>query len=390
MAEVKQNILQGRNLITFVFYNPKKLFCKQRFFASKMSRKEINFPRYSFDNNTQKDLINFLQLAETHKQNSFCNHDEYRKLKSYFPLSAKIKHALNEHNSAPLCIDIDGSDEEEKALKATNHCKINQTLELPVSKDSDLVEIKAVSLGDLKETVKDCLFEEKSVPINLLQDLTYLSTDHLQDIFSYFAQVLPLDHIGSFWNSIIEHNITKNEVLDAFVSYCFIPKIKQRYCCEYSYLLKEISCKCGQILKTELIDRTLQTDWSDEEIPIIVQYLSTLGNDYKSDVLCDLIIKSDHLEQNYFPFIEVLLSPNLKDEILFQLIVLMASSSAAFSTDNTYGKLLFKVVKLFDKPMSGLEQPLKHILGSHESIWKRKVEKSVSSWFNDSLTQSFL
>ncbi|XP_066255988.1 uncharacterized protein [Euwallacea similis] len=354
-----------------------------------MCEREINFPRYSFNSNTQKDLINFLQLAETHKHNSFCNQDEYHKLKNYFPLSTKIKHALNEHDSTIVCIDVAGNDEEETS-KATNHCSINQTVELSIPKESNLIEGNAASLGDLKETIRDYLFEEKPVPMNLLQNLTYLGIDHLQDIFSYFAQALSLEHVGLFWSSIIENNLTKNEVLDAFVRYCFMPKIKQRYSWEYSSLLKEISCKCTKILKTELIDRTLQGDWSDEEMPIITQYLSSLGNDYKADVLCDLIIKLDHLQGNYFPFIEALLNPNVKDEILFQLIILMASSSAAFSTDNTYGKLLFKVVKLFDRSMSGLEQPLKHILGSHNSIWKRKVEKSVSSWFNDSLTQSFL
>jgi len=67
----------------------------------------------------------------------------------------------------------------------------------------------------------------------------------------------------------------------------------------------------------------------------------------------------------------------------------MACAAAQFSNDNAFGKLLFKTVNLCDRNLTGLEQPLKSILGSHKSIWRVKVEKIIFNWFNDTLTQSF-
>lgn len=68
----------------------------------------------------------------------------------------------------------------------------------------------------------------------------------------------------------------------------------------------------------------------------------------------------------------------------------MASAVADFTSDNAYGKLLFKAISLLERQSTSLEQPIKRILGSHKSIWKIKIEKLVGSWFNDTLTQSFI
>lgn len=87
---------------------------------------------------------------------------------------------------------------------------------------------------------------------------------------------------------------------------------------------------------------------------------------------------------------EALLSSQVDVDVLTKLIEIMANAASEFCSDNAYGKLLFKVVNSFDRHSPGLEQPLKRILGTHKSIWKIKVEKIVFSWFNDSLTQSFL
>lgn len=76
---------------------------------------------------------------------------------------------------------------------------------------------------------------------------------------------------------------------------------------------------------------------------------------------------------------------------LNKLVEIMSNQVADFATDNSYGKVLFNVIKLLDKHVIQLERPLNHIIGSHSSIWKPKIIKLFNSYMENSLlfTQSF-
>lgn len=51
-------------------------------------------------------------------------------------------------------------------------------------------------------------------------------------------------------------------------------------------LLLEISNKFENILKTKLLSEFDKLDkWKEEEIPVVLQYITSLGNNFKTDLL---------------------------------------------------------------------------------------------------------
>lgn len=96
-------------------------------------------------------------------------------------------------------------------------------------------------------------------------------------------------------------------------------------------------------------------------------------------------------EEKYIPLVETLLSSETDLESFSKLIEVMSVTCDHLNSNKAFGKLLLKIVSSLGRHMHAVEPILSHIIISHKSIWKSKIQKSYDSYQQDSqlFTQSF-
>jgi hypothetical protein len=85
------------------------------------------------------------------------------------------------------------------------------------------------------------------------------------------------------------------------------------------------------------------------------------------------------------------LNNQVEYEALNKLVEMLSNIAEDHSRDKSFGKLLMNTVEVLGPNLIRLEQPLKHIIAGHKSIWKSKLEKTFDTCFEDSMmfSQSF-
>lgn len=103
------------------------------------------------------------------------------------------------------------------------------------------------------------------------------------------------------------------------------------------------------------------------------------------------LFNCNQFEENYIPLVETLLTNQTDMETFGKLVDVISARSDHFSANKTFGKLLLNIVTNLGKYIHAFEPTLNHIIISHKSIWKSKIQKSYDSYQQDSqfFTQSF-
>ncbi|XP_050294082.1 uncharacterized protein LOC126734473 [Anthonomus grandis grandis] len=350
----------------------------------------MNVPKYSMDNKVKRDFLEFLKAAHTFKNEQFCDVEEYNLLKTVVNLDKETKEQLALFsNQTDICIDITQSDDEQQKIKITDDNHEETNLENSYKKPKDAsVDIDITLHNGLVEEIKDWISGEEIVTQSILKEILALNTMSLDKLFKDLSNILTSEEIKKFWTSLSSNDSNNELILAKFLQFIFIPNSKLAYRYEFEEVFLAICEKDGKLLRSELIQELTKEYCSDNQT--IIQYLIIFDNGYKTDILRDFVNSIDKLQADYIPIIETLLNPKVDQHVFCQLIEVMAFYAMDFCTDNSYGKLLYKLVNLMDKNLTSLEQPLKRILGTHKSIWKMKIEKTIVSWFNETLTQSFM
>lgn len=99
----------------------------------------------------------------------------------------------------------------------------------------------------------------------------------------------------------------------------------------------------------------------------------------------------DNLCENYIIVIDSLLNSEVEFNTLNKLIELMSKQVNDFLKDKLFGKLLLNVLQYLGKNILLVENPLKHIIVKHSSIWKIKIQKLFKTSLEENmiLSQSF-
>ncbi|CAG9768494.1 unnamed protein product [Ceutorhynchus assimilis] len=344
---------------------------------------KMNFSRQEWNENIKIDVLEFLKTSKKYKTDKYCNKEEHNRLMGFFPLSEELKKDLENYIEQKVCIDITG--DVEVVLNP------NSTYETPSLKTENpfltsFSDSNKTSLNELLETIKMSLKVNQTVPETVLDELLNVNDVDLERSFNYFVKEFSLEDTQNFWNSLKDIHICSDLFVKYYINILFLPKAKQEFSYHSQEILSKLFQKYCDILKTALVKELAQANNCNE---ILLQYVSTLSNDEKRLILRDFT-NMDKLQSQHIPILESLLKYEADPVFLIKLLESMASVATEFTMDNSYGKLLFKIINLLDRNVSGLEQPLRRILGCHRSIWRIKVEKVTLSWFNDTLTQSFI
>ncbi|KAH1014747.1 hypothetical protein HUJ05_012579 [Dendroctonus ponderosae] len=286
----------------------------------------------------------------------------------------------NNLKAPEICIDITESDEDAvfPTIKSQKSPQENSIID----------QSKPDNCAFLREMIKDNLTIEKTVSKGLLEDLAKLDQVSLKTIFSGLIGGISMEELQTVWDCFTG---SCHEALESYIRYLLIPTAKQEFAFEVNNVFLAVCQSAPALLKAALIEEFVTSE-NSEKINILIQYIAALSNDFQNDVVRAFLHSISQLQPKYIPTIQALLSSKVEDDVLNKLIEIMASAVADFTSDNAYGKLLFKAINLLERHSNSLEQPIKRILGSHKSIWKIKIEKLVGCWFNqnDTLTQSFM
>jgi len=352
----------------------------------------MNIQRHVFNENVKDDLLHFLKVADEAKSELYCDFEKHKQMQRLFPLSSQIKKDFQTYiENVNICIDITESDDEmECSLIPPRTNDDNKNIDEINNLSLSYQNINEVNTEDIIDSIKDSLSTQNEVSNLILKDISKMDVNGVNKIFSLLANQISIEGVEILWSSLTGFSSNEYVVL-AYIRFLFLPKVQKEFTYELQKIFLSLSQKFPTFLKNELVRLILETDSIQNGTnSFFQQYIGTLQNEFKTEVLRQFVYSCENLHLNYIPLTETLLNPQTDCDILSKLIEVMSNAATEFSSDNTYGRLLFNVVNQLEKDMSRVEQPLKHILGVHTSIWKMKVEKVVGTWLNDTLTQSFV
>jgi hypothetical protein len=338
----------------------------------------MSVPRYTFSKEVEPELVNFLKVAEKQKSNKKCNlrsHEVWSKLLALDPnLIQKLKECENV-NTIPT---IDLCSQEETEVPAPPE---NENVEV-ISQASDKFAISDVAFG-IKENLETQNDLSKIAKDNLSK---YVSTE-LEELFDMLNQTLSSEEIFYLGNSL--QSIVSNVLINIFCHHLLIPRIKKEYCDKILMLLDQFSSSYATILNEEFV--SIMTKLKEEETKMCLQYLKKLNPNFQSALVRDFILTVKTLNDNNLIIIESLLNNQVEYEALNKLVEMLSNIAEDHSRDKSFGKLLMNTVEVLGPNLIRLEQPLKHIIAGHKSIWKSKLEKTFDTCFEDSMmfSQSF-
>ncbi|XP_030762292.1 uncharacterized protein LOC115887108 [Sitophilus oryzae] len=343
----------------------------------------MDLPRYKFNSHNDGDLLDFLKTANECKNETCCDLDEYEKLKILFPLEEGTKVKLEQYpQNIKEFIDITSDDEDmnqESLLKADDDNIIKEI--------SSMLEHSSVrkEISDMVDTIKDILMSKDEMPDSVFNDLSSLKNEELNQVFESLNSKLNLDEVERFWHSLDSYHTLCETIIPHYIRRLFLPKIKEVYNTDIQGIFVAHMEKYTDIFRRILVEDFLEQALSQ----VLMSYVLSTSVKFKTNLLRDFLTSTQKLKEYYIPIIEALLNPQTDVNVASQVIELMSNSAYEFVNDNSYGKLLFNVVNCIKNHIPKLEQPLKHILSIHQSIWKIKVQKIVVANLEESFSQSF-
>ncbi|XP_060524492.1 uncharacterized protein LOC132700916 [Cylas formicarius] len=347
--------------------------------------------RHKFSQESRIDLLEFLSLAiEMKTDNANCDLKEYERLKNLFTLDCDTKSHLKSyvHNNK-TCIDICLSDEDGYNNVTETHSKTSNS-QVANTIEEVLLSQPNVSTEDVVYAIKENLVMKGTLPNGVLQNLSKANCGVLEKVFKALADILNMEEVRYLWLSLLDYTGIEDRVVRVCLNLLLLTKVKLEYSEETQNIFSRLGVKHYAILKKQLVNELQELKSQKlDQARILLQYISHMSNNFKTDLFREFIFNCDKLHPNYIPVIETLLTTHTEYDLLNKSIEFMSNAATDYSRDKSFGKLLFSVVRLLDKDVIRLEQPLKHILGTHRSIWKTKVDKIVISIFEESLTQSF-
>lgn len=96
-------------------------------------------------------------------------------------------------------------------------------------------------------------------------------------------------------------------------------------------------------------------------------------------------------QEKYIPLLEILVTNHADQESFSGLVTLITTISDQYSSSKSFGKLLLHVTTCVGRHFPVIESSLSHIVASHKSIWKGKIQKCFENYqqLSQFLSQSF-
>nr|XP_023023014.1 uncharacterized protein LOC111511231 [Leptinotarsa decemlineata] len=252
------------------------------------------------------------------------------------------------------------------------------------------------SLQNMNETTSDDILyaiKENLETENILSTsvISHLHNSHvnLESIFSHLTGVLNVEEVLHFGSSL-KSEVVNNDIISCYVRHLLLKKLSEEFSEQLQSTFNEFCKKYPSILKVEISSILMNTKESCSKV--FLQFLDGLADEFKSSILKNFIFSCEDLQLHHISLIDILLNSQVEIESLNKLVEIMSFAADKYTTEKTFGKLLMNALKLLGKNVALLEKPLNHIIASHRSVWKSKIQKIFDENFEDNsmvMTQSF-
>ncbi|XP_028132618.1 uncharacterized protein LOC114328068 isoform X1 [Diabrotica virgifera virgifera] len=333
----------------------------------------MNFPRYEFCEENKSLLQAFIKKANQCKSNIHCNHKEYNRLSKILPLAP----LSDKYGEAKEVITISDSDEDcQNDNEITSLCKtINESLR----------PLNETVADDITYAIKEILETEKCLNASLISDL-HSSKLNLDNIFQQLFKELGYESIIDFGQSLRSNVISNDNIILVYVKYLLLPQLELEYSDRSQENLNEFCNKYSDIVSERLSDHLLICD--DKYSRSLLQFVDGLSEQFKVKMFKNLVTNCKNLEDNHISLFDTLQGEQVDNDTLNKLVEIMSKSADKHSTNKNFGKFLLKIIQLVGKNISTFEKPLNHIIGTHRSIWKGKIQKTYDELLQDSFLMS--
>nr|CAI5854781.1 unnamed protein product [Callosobruchus analis] len=337
---------------------------------------------YQFCKENNVHLLEFLKTASLN-QSSACNKEQYRLFKHRFPMDNALRNELREYLHKPLeVIDITQSENGDEDFNISLELISNHEESMNISSKAN-----QSTVDDLTYAVKECLANQKFIEDNVLKNLQSPSLD-TEQIFKDLLLILNHKEVINLGISIITGPITNELVVAYYIKYLMINQMSFEISEGLLNLVKDFSINYADVLSDQLTGYLSNTG---NNLKTILQLIEKCNNEFKNKILRNVVFSSSDLKEPLIGCLEVLLNVQSDYDTLNKLIELMSISASNHIQDKNFGRLFTIIIKYLGKNVILLEQPLKHIVNSHRSIWKTKMQKTLNDSIQDNLilTQSF-
>ncbi|XP_018576677.1 uncharacterized protein LOC108915189 isoform X2 [Anoplophora glabripennis] len=330
--------------------------------------------RYEFFKENEEHLLQFLQAAKV-RNKKYCNLMEHQTLSQFLPdfnLQADDLNRKGKYN----VIDLTSSDEEESFVSNFKQAQINL-----LDVNTNIKTVNDFTADDMLHLIKEHLQTEEKLSILPMSSVIC----NQQKIFSLLSK-LEFEEVLNFGTSLMSLNICSDSIISYYIRYLLLEKLIE-YSDQLQQLLNDFSIKFSENVLEELTQSLLQKGSYSK---VFLQFVDGLNMDFKEKLLRKLVFTCEKFQDNYFPVIELLIVPQIEFDTLNRLFEILSNSENNLNTDKSFGKFLMNLMILLGNNLLSFEQPLKHLIGSHRSIWKAKLQKKIDDCLqeNSILSQS--
>ncbi|XP_028132619.1 uncharacterized protein LOC114328068 isoform X2 [Diabrotica virgifera virgifera] len=283
----------------------------------------------------------------------------------------------DKYGEAKEVITISDSDEDcQNDNEITSLCKtINESLR----------PLNETVADDITYAIKEILETEKCLNASLISDL-HSSKLNLDNIFQQLFKELGYESIIDFGQSLRSNVISNDNIILVYVKYLLLPQLELEYSDRSQENLNEFCNKYSDIVSERLSDHLLICD--DKYSRSLLQFVDGLSEQFKVKMFKNLVTNCKNLEDNHISLFDTLQGEQVDNDTLNKLVEIMSKSADKHSTNKNFGKFLLKIIQLVGKNISTFEKPLNHIIGTHRSIWKGKIQKTYDELLQDSFLMS--
>ncbi|CAH1162981.1 unnamed protein product [Phaedon cochleariae] len=341
---------------------------------------KMNIPRYEFRKENKALLAEFLKKSEEYKSNKFCNLQEHDRLTNILPVNEHLKELLIEEVVDITQSDGDISEGHSENLQALD-ISIEDVFNAPESSQRILNE---TTIDDITYAIKENLETEKCLSASVIGTL-HKSDLNLEDVFLNLSNELNYEEVLNLGLSLNSALIGDDRIISHFIKYLLLKQLAVEFSDQFQSIYNEFCQRYSNILMEELTNVILNT--KTDYTRVFLQYLNESETNFKSKLFRNFIFNCTTLQDNHIPLIEALHGTSDIDS-LNKLVEIMSMSANNYSTNKPFGKLLLNVIKVLGKNIQTLERPMNHIIATHKSVWKGKIQKQYKENLQDSILMS--
>ncbi|KAF5292376.1 hypothetical protein FQA39_LY03410 [Lamprigera yunnana] len=324
----------------------------------------MNWMNYSFSEECEPEIQSFLRCAKKYSDPLKSHSDFLHLLETLLPKP--------EEKQEDECINITESDDESDKLREKQEEPF-----LPISNFDQVTLFREKLInetGGLFDGVIESLQEEHCLSEDLIQQLGNLTPQQLRDMFTLFSKDLVSECILYLWKSICESKCADREFVATYFSHSILRVMLPRKDVVNKELLPSMFKNFPNLVVEDVL-QVLTNTRNSTELVGITKNLEQFSETYKKMILKQFLKNNLNINQDSIGIILCLISKNIDLESLSSIVAIIYDKAKEFSADKTFGRLILKLLQMFENNIMNFQTQFKHIIENHNSIYQAQIIK---------------